>query len=127
MDFESAGLGATQERKQDALGGHQGKWRPQSADEQSRTVELVWSTGARCERSDFWTGKRYVERLVVSDEAMTSRRLRAGAALLDSHDRMSVSKPSSEWSRMRGSVAERSRPMCGLQVTPIPTHLSQSG
>ena len=55
------------------------------------TVDLVWTTGATVRRTDWWTGRKYDESLVVSEEAVDLSRLNAGAPLLDSHDAGSTS------------------------------------
>ena len=57
-----------------------------SADEKARTVELVWTTGARVRRYDYWDGA-YDEELVVSEEACDLTRLNNSAPLLDTHGR----------------------------------------
>ena len=67
-----------------------GSWRPQSVNVESRTAEVVFSSGADVERIDPWTGSTYTERLVISDKAISLARLRRGAPVLDSHDRSSV-------------------------------------
>jgi hypothetical protein len=41
---------------------------PETAEDESRTVELVWSTGASVRRRDFWTGKAYDEALSLEEE-----------------------------------------------------------
>ena len=58
-------------------------------DEEARTVEVVWTTGAPGERYDYWTDTRYIEELEVSEKAIRLERLNAGAPVLDSHDRYS--------------------------------------
>lgn len=62
----------------------------QSINEEDRTVDVVLSTGAEVERMDFWTGKRYVERLSLDPKHVRIDRLNAGAPLLDSHSTYSV-------------------------------------
>jgi len=54
-------------------------------DPKKRTVDLVWTTGSRGARFDWWSGERYLEELEVSDTAVRMQRLNAGAPLLDSH------------------------------------------
>lgn len=56
-------------------------------DDEARTVEVVWTTGAPGERYDYWTDTRYIEELEVSDRAVRLDRLNAGAPVLDSHNR----------------------------------------
>lgn len=60
-----------------------------AVDEQSRTIEVTWTTGAAVDRVDWFSGERYVEELVVSDSAVRLDRLNAGAPVLDNHDRYS--------------------------------------
>ena len=59
-------------------------------DDETRTVELVFSTGAAVERFDWWTGKRYLEKLSLKAEHLRLDRLNAGAPLLDAHSAYSV-------------------------------------
>lgn len=63
---------------------------PGSYDAETRTVAVVWSTGADVSRSD-WSGNRWVERLSMEPKAIRLGRLNSGAPLLDSHDGYSVS------------------------------------
>lgn len=62
---------------------------PRSINEAERTVELVWSTGARVRRSGLLGGGFY-EDLSMDDEAVDLSRLNAGAPLLDSHSLTSI-------------------------------------
>lgn len=62
----------------------------QSVNADARTVELVFSTGAAVERFDYWTGKRYIEKLSLKPEAIRLDRLNAGAPLLDAHSSWSI-------------------------------------
>lgn len=39
---------------------------PSTWDEAARTVEVVWTTGARGRRRDMWTGDSYDEELATS-------------------------------------------------------------
>jgi len=61
-----------------------------SIDEEARTVELIFTTGASVERRDFWTGESFIEKLSLSRSAVRTDRLDAGAPLLDSHNGYSV-------------------------------------
>jgi hypothetical protein len=63
---------------------------PASIDEEARTVELVWSTGADVQRSEWWSGKRFIERLSLKAEHIRLDRLNGGAPLLDAHMSWSV-------------------------------------
>jgi len=88
MDGDGA---STAERKAEATSAAlTGTWRPSSVDVEARTAEVVFSSGADVVRYDPWTGRQYVERLEISDDAVNLSRLRAGAPLLDSHERGSV-------------------------------------
>lgn len=59
-------------------------------DEEHRTIKLVFSTGAAVERMDWWTGKRYLEKLSLKPEHVRLTRLNAGAPLLDAHSAYSI-------------------------------------
>jgi hypothetical protein len=63
-------------------------------DAEARTVELVWTTGAKGERRQYsWDDGvyRYYEELEVSDKAVRMDRLNNGAPLLASHSSWSLS------------------------------------
>lgn len=55
-----------------------------SVDVEARTVELIWTTGAKGHRWS-WDVGSYMEELEVSDEAIRLERLNNGAPLLNSH------------------------------------------
>jgi hypothetical protein len=59
-------------------------------DEETRTVELVFSTGAAVERYDWYAGGRYIEKLSLKSEHVRLDRLNAGAPLLDAHSAYSI-------------------------------------
>ena len=60
---------------------------PSTFNAETRSVEVVWTTGARGRRFDFWTGQAYEEELVVSSEAVDLSRLNNGQApVLNTHD-----------------------------------------
>lgn len=61
-----------------------------SVNEEKRTVELIFSTGAAVTRSDFWTGKRWVEKLSMKPEHVRLGRLNDGASVLDAHSAYSI-------------------------------------
>lgn len=61
-----------------------------SVNDDSRTVDLVFSTGAPVERMDWWTGKRYIETLSLEEGAVRIERLNEGGPLLDAHSAFSV-------------------------------------
>lgn len=58
---------------------------PKTVDEEARTVELTWTTGARVRRSGFFS-EDYDEELSLDDEAVDLGRLNSGAPLLNTHD-----------------------------------------
>lgn len=55
-----------------------------------RTVDLAFTTGADVVRYDWMTGKRFVERLSLDPKHVRMQRLNAGAPLLDSHSAYSL-------------------------------------
>lgn len=61
-----------------------------SVNEEARTVDLIFSTGAAVDRIDYWTGKRYREVLSLDPKHVRLDRLNAGAPLLDAHSAYSV-------------------------------------
>jgi len=73
-----------------ALGLLRGAVAPSTVDPAARTVDLVWTTGARVRRHDFWTGTEWIEELAVTPEAVDLGRLRAGAPLLAAHQSYSL-------------------------------------
>lgn len=59
---------------------------PDTFNAEARTVEVVWTTGARVRRYDWWEGEHYEEELEVSSAAVDLARLSSGAApVLNSH------------------------------------------
>ena len=51
-----------------------------------RTVEVVWTTGARVRRMDWWSGQAYDEELVVDTSSIDMTRLNNGSApVLNTH------------------------------------------
>lgn len=63
---------------------------PATLDEEARTVELVFSTGAAVERVEWWSGKRFIEKLSLKAEHIRLERLNSGGPLLDAHNAWSV-------------------------------------
>ncbi len=59
--------------------------RPGSWDPEARTIELVWTTGARVLRRDWWTGELWYEELSTDPKHVRLERLNSGAPFLDSH------------------------------------------
>jgi hypothetical protein len=60
---------------------------PASIDQERRTVELVWSTGAAVKRADWVTERTYMEELSMAPAHVRMERLNGGAPLLNSHGR----------------------------------------
>jgi hypothetical protein len=56
----------------------------------TRTTDLIFSTGAAVDRMDPWTGKRYREVLSMDPAHIRLERLNAGAPLLDAHSAYSI-------------------------------------
>lgn len=59
-------------------------FRPKTVDEEKRTVELVWTTGARVKRGGFWT-EPYWEELSLEKKHVRLGRLNNGAPFLRNH------------------------------------------
>lgn len=57
---------------------------------EARTVELVWAQGADVTRIDWWTGKRYIERLSMDPQHVDMSRMEQGAPVLNAHSRYDV-------------------------------------
>jgi len=57
----------------------EGAFAPATAQDETRTVEVTWTTGAAVRRWD------YVEELLVSEEAVDLTRLNGGASVLNTH------------------------------------------
>lgn len=64
---------------------------PQSVNDEARTVELVFTTGAPVLRYDWMSDKRYLETLSLDPAHVRLDRLNDGGPLLDSHSSWSVS------------------------------------
>ena len=62
---------------------------PESVDVEKRTAEVVWTTGARVQRSNF--DGPYLEELSMSSESIRMDRLNNGAPLLNSHSAADLS------------------------------------
>lgn len=69
--------------------GRQIELRAQSADDEARTVEVVWTTGATVLRKH-WERGTYNEALDVSAEAVMLDRLNGGAPVLNAHSDLRV-------------------------------------
>lgn len=62
----------------------------QTVDAEKRTADLVWTTGARVRRYDWYNGRYYWEELSTDEGACDLSRLQAGAPLLNTHWRYSL-------------------------------------
>lgn len=69
----------------------QATFQPATFNNDMRTVELVWTTGASVRRTDWWTGRVYYEELSLDPEAVDLSRLNNGAPLLDTHESRGLS------------------------------------
>jgi len=63
---------------------------PATVNDEARTVDLTWSTGAGVERYDWATGQRYIEVLSMDPKHIRLGRLNSGAPVLDSHSSWSL-------------------------------------
>lgn len=63
---------------------------PDTWNDDARTVEVIFTTGAPVERYDWMTGRTYLEVLEVSENAVDLERLNAGAPVLDTHSSWSL-------------------------------------
>ena len=63
---------------------------PRTVNEDDRSVEVIFTTGAAVRRTDFWTGKSYLEVLSLDPAHVRMERFNQGAPLLDSHSAYSV-------------------------------------
>ena len=63
---------------------------PTSINNDARTVDLTWSTGAGVERFDWNTGQRYLEVLSMEPGHVRLERINSGAPVLDSHSSWSL-------------------------------------
>jgi phage head maturation protease len=59
---------------------------PKSIDNETRTVELVWSTGEKVQRRGIFSDRVWEEELDMADGAIDLSRLQSGAPLLNSHN-----------------------------------------
>lgn len=61
-------------------------FKPDTLNKEKRTIDVVWSTGARVRRSSFWDGPFY-EELGMNEGEVRMERLNSGASVLDTHNR----------------------------------------
>jgi len=60
-------------------------FQPATLNEESRTVELTWSTGAQVRRFDWWEEKEFIEELSLDPAHVRMQRMDNGAPLLANH------------------------------------------
>jgi hypothetical protein len=58
---------------------------PETWNDEDRTVEVIWSTGAKVVRYDWMSGSRYWEELSMDPAHVSLARLNGGAQVLNSH------------------------------------------
>lgn len=63
---------------------------PATFDAKARTVEVVFTTGAKVRRYDWGRDRVYDEELVVSEDAIDMSRMNAGASVLNTHGQYSL-------------------------------------
>ena len=63
---------------------------PASIQDESRTVDVTWTTGAGVPRYDYRRGEMYLERLSLDPKHVDLARLNSGAPVLDGHSGYSV-------------------------------------
>lgn len=63
---------------------------PRTVNQDDRSVEVIITTGTGVRRTDYWTGKAYIEQLSLDPKNIRLDRLNQGAPLLDSHAAYSV-------------------------------------
>lgn len=63
---------------------------PESLNEASREIDVIFTTGAQVRRYDWRAGEHFLEELVVSDSAIDFGRLNNGAPCLDTHYSYSI-------------------------------------
>ncbi len=63
---------------------------PATLNEDERTVEIIWTTGAEVRRFDWWTEKEWIEELSLDDGHVRLDRLNNGAPVLPNHRNYSL-------------------------------------
>lgn len=71
---------------------HQALFLKDTAQADSRTIELVWYTGARVQRYNWWTDESYDLEFAMDEKSCDLSRLNNGAPVIDSHDTTELSK-----------------------------------
>lgn len=78
---------------------------PTTYNEADNTVEVVWTTGSRVRRYDWWTDKPYEEELAVTPEAVDMTRFEAGTVQVIDNHRMHGGVQSIIGIALNGSIA----------------------
>ena len=78
---------------------------PTTYNEADNTVEVVWTTGSRVRRYDWWTDKPYEEELAVTPEAVDMTRFEAGTVQVIDNHRMQGGVQSIIGIALRGSIS----------------------
>jgi len=78
---------------------------PTTYNEADNTVEVVWTTGSRVRRYDWWTDKPYEEELAVTPEAVDMARFDAGTVQVIDNHRMHGGVQSIIGIALSGSIA----------------------
>ncbi|MGZ4953567.1 MAG: prohead protease/major capsid protein fusion protein [Methylobacter sp.] len=63
---------------------------PATLNEEARTIELTWSTGAQVRRTDYWDETTWIEELSLDPAHVNLDRLNLGAPLLANHSNWSL-------------------------------------
>jgi len=79
---------------------------PTTYNEADNTVEVVWTTGARVRRYDWWTDRPYEEELVVTPEAVDMTRFEAGTVQVIDNHRMHGGVQSIIGIALNGTIAD---------------------
>jgi hypothetical protein len=66
-------------------------FQPSTIDDENRTIEVTWTTGATVRRSGFFSGS-FDEELLMGDDNVDLSRLNSGAPVLNSHNAFDLSK-----------------------------------
>lgn len=80
----------TTERIQTGIQGRAASFVPSSMNDEERTIDVVWSTGARVERSTYG-GFSFIEELEMTRDAVRLERMNNGAPVLNTHSSYSLS------------------------------------
>jgi len=73
------------ERRQIPMQTRKAQFQPASVNPEARTATLVWTTGAKVRRYDWWNDETFYEELGLDEGQVHMDRLNSGAPLLNSH------------------------------------------